>query len=49
MKGRLLWKLMRKWGVGNQNAPNVFVPINEREIEIGKAGIEEFSVPAVGI
>ena len=46
---RDLWELMRKWGHRNQNAPNFFVPTNEREIEIGKAGEGIIAVPAVGI
>ena len=46
---RDLWELMRKWGHRNQNAPNFFVPMNEREIEIGKAGEGIIAVRAVGI
>lgn len=46
---RDLWELMRKWGHRNQNAPNFFVPTNEREIEIGKAGEGIIAVRAVGI
>ena len=42
---------MRKWGSRSQNAPNFFVPMNERVIKIGKAGEGEgiIAVPAVGI
>lgn len=28
-----LWKLAREWGGRNQNVPNFFVPINEREMD----------------
>lgn len=46
---RDLWELIRKWGNRSQNAPNFFVPMNERVIEIGKAGEGIIAVPAVGI
>ena len=31
---RDLWELMRKWGRRNQNAPNFFVPMNEKWNEV---------------